>query len=164
MLVLSYAKQPLNPSPQGLQSRLDSKQHLILSNATNPSPAQCLSYQNYLFDYTSILSHLTYLFTQSPLLVRSMLRHKDGKTFKYIVRNLYFLLTMNIDDQDIEAAPIGQKSTEPEYRVWFDLYSVQLMHRHKIEVVREFFKRSMLDNPHLTSFERRAKLDARILF
>jgi hypothetical protein len=49
-----------------------------------------------------------------------MLRHKDGKTFKYIVRNLFFLLTMNIDDQGVEEA-IGGKFAEQEYRIWFDI-------------------------------------------
>jgi hypothetical protein len=33
-----------------------------------------------------------------------------------------------------------------------------------IDIVNEFFKRVMFDNPHLTANERRAKLEARVIF
>jgi hypothetical protein len=36
--------------------------------------------------------------THSPILIHSLLRHKEGKTFKFIIRNLYFLMTMVVDD------------------------------------------------------------------
>jgi hypothetical protein len=36
--------------------------------------------------------------THSPILIHSLLRHKEGKTFKFIIRNLYFLMTMVVDE------------------------------------------------------------------
>ena len=40
------------------------------------------------------------MITHTPILVRSLLKHKDGKTFKFIIRNLYFLMTMTVDEVD----------------------------------------------------------------
>jgi len=59
-----------------------------------------------LFDYVTLLSHLTYLITHTPILVRSMLKHKDGKTFKFIIRNLYFLMTLVVDEADEKPATV----------------------------------------------------------
>jgi len=90
--------------------------------------------------------------THSPILIRALLKHKEGKTLKFIIRNLYFLLTMQV-------------STLPsilgEYTVNFDGYLTQ---KKLIDIVNEFFKRIMFDNPHLTSNERRAKFEARLIF
>jgi len=90
--------------------------------------------------------------THSPILIRALLKHKEGKTLKFIIRNLYFLLTMQV-------------STIPnmpgEYTVNFDGYLTQ---KKLIDIVNEFFKRVMLDNPHLTANERRAKFEARLIF
>ena len=47
-----------------------------------------------------ILSHFTYLITHTPILVRSLLKHKEGKTFNFIVRNLYYLVTMSINEAE----------------------------------------------------------------
>ena len=38
------------------------------------------------------------------------------------------------------------------------------MNTRRTEVVKEFFKRVMFDNPHLTVIEKKAKFDARIVF
>ena len=144
MLILQHCKQPANPSPLGLQSRLDDRGRLVVKGGK-------LSYQSYTFDYLTIMSNLTFLITHSPVLVRCLLRHKDGKTFKFLIRNLYFLMTMAVQEAD---AP-------KEYTCYFDHAELS---KQRVDIVREFFKRVMLDNPHLTASERRAKLDARVLF
>lgn len=142
----------------GIQSRLDEKGHLIISNVPDSKLGK-LTYQNYMFDYLTIMSNLTFLITHQPILVRSILRHKDGKTFKFIIRNLYFLSAMAIVDSSVK----GQLQTVgvKDYTIWFDHSNLT---RYKMDIAKEFFKRSMFDNPHLTSFERRAKMDARIIF
>jgi len=35
-----------------------------------------------------------------------MLKHKDGKTFKFIIRNLYFLMTLVVDEADEKPATV----------------------------------------------------------
>ena len=72
--------------------------HLLIKNG--PAEGGKLSYQNYLFDFVTILSHFTYMITHSPILVRSLLKHKEGKTFKFIIRNLYFLLNLTVDEAE----------------------------------------------------------------
>jgi hypothetical protein len=92
--------------------------------------------------------------THSPILIRALLRHKDGKTLKFIIRNLYYLLTMNIS---------ALSTSQSDFKVSFD-HSALISQKRLIEIVNEFFKRVMFDNPHLTANERRAKLEARIIF
>jgi len=50
--------------------------------------------QRYFFDILSILSHLTYIMTHSPILVQSLLKHKEQKTYKFIIRNIYYLMVL----------------------------------------------------------------------
>lgn len=156
MLILQHSKQKLNPSPMGLQSRLDHHGHLVIKNSADQSKASSrLSYQMYLFDSIQLLSHFTFMSTHSPILIHSLLRHKEGKTFKFIIRNLYFLMTMVVDEtikdsnKDKKAANAASQE-EREYTVWFDHMAFFGGNRKRIEIVNEFFKRVMFDNPHLT--------------
>jgi hypothetical protein len=91
--------------------------------------------------------------THSPILIRALLKHKEGKTMKFIIRNLYFLLTMQVTT--------ASNLLPGEYTVNFDGLLTQ---KKLIDIVNEFFKRVMFDNPHLTANERRAKLEARLIF
>ena len=45
----------------------------------------------YLFDHSSILSVISNELNSDPVYVGSVLKHKDQKTFKYIVRNILSL-------------------------------------------------------------------------
>ena len=72
---------------------------------------------------------------------------------KFIIRNLYFLLTMQVTT--------ASNLLPGEYTVNFDGLLTQ---KKLIDIVNEFFKRVMFDNPHLTANERRAKLEARLIF
>ncbi len=49
-----------------------------------------------MFDIVCILSHLTYILTHTPILVQSLLKHKESKTFKFIIRNIYFLIAFDL--------------------------------------------------------------------
>ena len=97
MLILQSCKQKQNPSPMGLEMKAGDKGGLEVRDT-----ADRLQQNRYLFDYVSILSHLTYLMTHTPILVKSLLKHKDGKTFKFIIRNLFFLLTLFTDKKSSE--------------------------------------------------------------
>lgn len=88
-----------------------------------------------------------------------MIDHKKGKTFKYIIRNLYFFLALALDTHE----PIPAEPNKKWYRIWFD-HGTFYLNKKRIEIVNEFFKRTLFDNPHLTLNERRAKQDARIMF
>jgi hypothetical protein len=154
IMILTHCTQKSNPSALDIETRIDGNGHLIVKNAKPDS--EKLSYQNYFFDYITLLGHLTQLFTHLPILVRSMLRHKEGRTFNFIIRNIYFLMTMTVNDVTGNAPP-----AQKEYRIWF---SNSMFNKKRVETVNEFFKRAMFDNPHLTLNERRAKQDARIIF
>lgn len=114
-----------------------------------------------MFDYVSILSHITYLITHNPILVKSVLKHKDAKTYQFLIRNLYFLMTMSVKEEPKKEG--NQDQGVSEYRIWFD-HDSSTLRKANLDSVNEFFKRTMFDNPHLTLNERRAKQDARIIF
>lgn len=148
LLILQHCKQKANPSPMGVASRLDDRGRLVIANAPD---SQRLCYQSYMFDFITIISTLNYLITHQAILVRSILKHKEGKTFKFLIRNLYFLMTMSVEES----------SAKKEYACYLEH---GLLTKYQVDIAKEFFKRVMLDNPHLTAGERRSKLDARVLF
>lgn len=168
MLILQHSKQKLNPSPVGLSSRLDDNAKLIIKNSPDSAKSpNRLSYQLYLFDSIQLLSHFTFMSTHSPILIHSLVRHKEGKTFKFIIRNLYFLMTMVVDET-VKAENLNKQHQNPsvdkEFTVWFDHMALTGSNKKKIDIINEFFKRAMFDNPHLTHQERKAKHDARQIF
>jgi hypothetical protein len=69
-------------------------------------------------------------------------------------------MTMVVDDtKKTESEGEGK-----EYTVWFDHQTFYGSNKRRIDTVNEFFKRVMLDNPHLTANEKKAKLEARNIF
>ena len=59
------------------------------------SPADKFKQNRYLFDYVDILGHLSFIITHTPILLQALMKHKDGKTYKFLIRNIYFLLSLN---------------------------------------------------------------------
>ena len=134
---------------------LNDKGQLLFKDANNK-----FVHQSYLFDSVSILSHLTYVFTHTPILVRSLLKHKEGKTLKFIFRNLFFLLALTVDNKKLKTTDL---KSEYDFTLWFDNRLTNFSKR-KIEFITEFFKRVMFDNPHLTHSEKKTKQEARQIF
>ena len=54
-------------------------------------------------------------------------------------------MTMVVDETD-KLAPSSSK----EYTVWFDHQTFYGNNKKRIDIINEFFKRVMFDNPHLT--------------
>ena len=115
--------------------------------------------QRYLFGVESILRHLTYILTHNPMLVQSLLKHKDGKTFNFIIRNIYYLTTLTIT-ANTDTSMLVDRETK-SFKVWFDGLKQD---EAKSEVIVEFFRKVMLENPHLTLPEKKIKQEARTLF
>lgn len=65
-------------------------------------PTEALKGHHYIFDFMTLLMHLTFAFNHNPSLVGALLKHKDGKTLKFLIRNLYFLIT-------VQAEKLGNK-------------------------------------------------------
>lgn len=132
----------------GIKMGLNEKGQLLFKDLNNK-----FQYQSYLFDSVSILSHLTYVFTHTPILVKSLLKHKEGKTLKFIIRNLFFVLSLTVDNKKLKTS---DPTSEFDFTLWFDNRPTNFTKR-KIEFITEFFKRVMFDNPHLTLNEKRVK-------
>jgi len=79
----------------GISSRLDERGRLVIANSPDSNR---LCYQSYMFDFLTIISTLNYLISHQAILVRSILKHKEGKTFKFLIRDLYFLSTMSVEE------------------------------------------------------------------
>lgn len=51
-----------------------------------------------------------------------------------------------------------------EFTIKFDHSIDYSINKKRMELINEFFKRVMFDNPHLTANERKAKAEARSIF
>jgi CO/xanthine dehydrogenase FAD-binding subunit len=45
----------------------------------------------YLLDYNRIIHHLAFVVANNKNIIGAILKHKEGKTFKFIIRNIFFL-------------------------------------------------------------------------
>jgi hypothetical protein len=71
-------------------------------------------------------------------------------------------MTMVVE-MDSKPSDPSIKTAENKLYLLFDHTSFTLGKR-RVDVINEFFKRVMFDNPHLTINERRAKSEARVIF
>lgn len=101
--------------------------------------------KQYLFDKVCILSHLRFLIAHNPMLLQCLLRHKEGKTFKFIVRNLYYLMTL-----EATRAEAGLLLSFKDYNLT----------KARVDQVADFFKTVLYENPSMTPFEKRLKQEA----
>lgn len=85
MLILKVSKSKSSPA-HGLTMEVQPNHKVRVTVPDN------LQSKKYLFNFVSILSHITFLLTHTPILVSTLIKHKDGKTFKFLIRNIYFLL------------------------------------------------------------------------
>ena len=56
--------------------------------------------KQYYLDYTAIMSGLTEILEKQPSACETVLRHNDGKTLKFILRNIFYLMSVQIDGKN----------------------------------------------------------------
>ncbi|CDW84627.1 ubiquitin hect domain family protein [Stylonychia lemnae] len=162
MIISQSCKQAQNPSTFKIESQMLEKGIKLIDH--NHS----IQHFKHIFDTQSILSHLTYIMTHNPMLVQSLLKHKDGKTYRFIIRNIYYQNVIQIDQEKQALPGIEEMKDETGNQVQPKIYIVtvhdSLNVNKKTSAIVEFFKRVMLDNPHLTVQEKKLKLEARNIF
>ena len=51
----------------------------------------------YYLDYTSIMNGMLDMLERQPSTVETVLRHNDGKTLKFFLRHIFFIMSIQID-------------------------------------------------------------------
>ena len=56
--------------------------------------------KQYFFDYASIMNALADILEKQPLAADTVLKHNDGKTLKFLLRNIFFIMSVHIDGKN----------------------------------------------------------------
>ena len=56
--------------------------------------------KKYFFDYAAILNALLILLEKHPGTLETVVKHNEGKTLKFILRNLFFIVSAHIDGRN----------------------------------------------------------------
>jgi hypothetical protein len=75
----------------GEEIKIEIKENKLYVQESSGEP-----FSEFLFDECQILQNIADIVTLNPALVASVLKHKDQKTFKYIVRNILALKSLKI--------------------------------------------------------------------
>ena len=68
---------------------------------------------------------------------------------------------MSLSAENLGMKEEAMDTDEPEVRLYFDQKKID---KRWTDIITEFFKRILLDNPHLTISERKTKVEARQIF
>ena len=95
-----------------------------------------------------------------PILLQSLIKHKEGKTFKFIVRNIFYISTLTIQPLSQPSDLFPDKSF-PSFRVSFDESKLV---KNKVQVITDFLNVVMIEKTCNTFAEKKLKQEARLLF
>lgn len=56
--------------------------------------------KHYYLDYASILNGLMDVLEKQPSTIETVLRHNDGKTLKFLLRHIFFIMSAQIDGKN----------------------------------------------------------------
>lgn len=93
----------------------------------------------YMFDMHSILLVIANEVIKNPVLIGSILKHKDQKTFKYIIRNIVALRHLRILGQDMQIVFYQYSEDELDRRIT-DFFRAILLDRHPFSVTEKIFR------------------------
>ena len=76
-------------------------------------------FTEYLFNECQILQNIADIVTVNPAMVGSVLKHKDQKTFKYIIRNILAIKSLKITENNQVVFEEISDELDPKVMVFF---------------------------------------------
>lgn len=111
--------------------------HVIDRNQGNTDAETKVDLFKYLFDHSSILSVISNELNSDPVYVGSVLKHKDQKTFKYIVRNILSLQYLKIQDNLLVEF---REASETLDNVFINFFKRMLLDNHTIKKHKKIYR------------------------
>lgn len=94
--------------------------------------------QEYLFDMHSILLVIANEIAKNPTMIGSVLKHKDQKTFKYIIRNVIALKHLKIVGKEMQIV-FREADEELDHRIT-NFFRAMLLDRHPVSISEKVFR------------------------
>ena len=127
------------------QLAIDGNHLKIVKEPTKGTNSEATEMHRYLFGSTTILEVISNELVLNPVFVGSVLKHKELKTFKYIIRNVLTLQHLTLTGKDKRIV----------YRETGDQLDTGL---------HAFFKRMLLDTHTTAKYKRLFRYEARKVF
>jgi len=99
------------------------------------------------------LDTLTTMIAESPSLIGAVLKHKEGKTFRFLIRNIFFLFHLR-----------SERALDDTYEVLFVRSRSNTLCQKQIQIITEFFRKMLLEKQFTQEGDKKHIAEARSIF